>query len=89
MTDEPNGRWTIDRKIPLALIITLAIQSGVFIWWAAGIDFRVTQLEKGDALRAPQGERIIRLETKVDSVYDRLSEIKGLLTPTPVIPQRR
>lgn len=86
MADEPNGRWMLDKKVPLPMLVMLMIQTGVLIWWAAGMNFKVDQLEKDNLARAPQADRIIRLETKVDGVYDRLSEIKGLLSPTP---QRR
>ena len=32
-SDPPELHWTIDRRIPLALIATLLIQFGGFIWW--------------------------------------------------------
>lgn len=75
-----DDRWRIDRKIPLPLIGFLALQMGLGIWWAASIEARVGQVERQVNLSGPQGERIIRLETKLDAISDRITEIKGTLT---------
>lgn len=89
IVDQPNGKWQLDKKVPLAVLVLLALQTCALIWWAAGMSFRVDQLEKDSATRAPQADRIVRLELKVDNINDRVSEIKGLLTPLPILPQRR
>jgi len=81
MPDIPDDdRWRIDKKIPLPLLCFLAAQMGLGIWWAASIDARVGQMEHQVNQNAPQGERIIRLETKLDAISDRVTEIKGTLT---------
>jgi TolA-binding protein len=38
MTTEP---WHLDRKVPLALIVTIILQTGLGIWWASGLTSRV------------------------------------------------
>jgi TolA-binding protein len=41
MTDKPEP-WHLNKGIPIALIITILVQTGGIIWWASGIDERVT-----------------------------------------------
>ena len=38
---DPELQWHLDRRVPLALILTLALQSGAGIWWASTINTRV------------------------------------------------
>jgi hypothetical protein len=76
-------QWHLDKKVPIALIVTLLAQSGVILWWAAGISFRIDQLEKSDIMRAPQAERLIRLEEQMHSITVGLDEIKHLLRTPP------
>ena len=33
--------WHLDRKVPLALILTIVLQTGLGVWWAAGLTSRV------------------------------------------------
>jgi hypothetical protein len=74
-----DKKWHLDKKVPIALIATIAIQTGAFIWWAASLSERVNTLER-DALRsAPYAERIVRLETKMESIADGIIDIKRLL----------
>lgn len=51
--------WSVDKRVPLALIFTVAVQTGVFIWWMAGLDQRVEQLGQSDAA---QDARIMDVE---------------------------
>jgi cold shock CspA family protein len=34
VTDEP---WHLDRRVPVALILTIAVQTAAAIWWAASV----------------------------------------------------
>lgn len=33
--------WQLDKKVPLAWILALAVQTGGMVWWAASISARV------------------------------------------------
>lgn len=77
---DKQSKWHVDKGIPLALICTL-IGQGVFaIWWAAGINQRVTELERNASAAIPRLEAVIRLDTKVDMIQAGMSEIKAALT---------
>lgn len=71
--------WHLDRKVPIALILTILGQTGAALWWAAGVNAKVDQLEKQAMSAAPQTERIVRLETKMDAIFTSLSEIKQIM----------
>jgi len=76
---EQKEHWAIERKIPIALLTALAIQTGVWIWQSAAAWARLEQLEKKVEAMAPQGERIVRVETKTDLLIAALAELKDIL----------
>jgi hypothetical protein len=82
MTDEERKyerEWHLDKKVPIALIFTIVGQTIVAAWGASNLWTRVGELERQEQIAAPQFERIIRLETKVDGITGSLSEIKALI----------
>jgi hypothetical protein len=79
MTEAEDRQWHLDKKVPLALIMTIIGQTVVAAWGASNLWTRVGQLERQMQLASPQFERIIRLETKVDGITGSLSEIKALI----------
>lgn len=82
MLESPDdNKWHLDKKVPLAIIFTMVIQIVVFSFWGGGFSNRVDQLERQMSTMAPQAERIIRLETKVDTLGGTLGEIKQMLRP--------
>lgn len=40
-----DKRWHLDKKVPLAIIFALVLQTVGAIWWAAQIDNRVSAIE--------------------------------------------
>lgn len=73
--------WTIDKRVPLALILTISIQTCGIVWWASGLTTRVEQLERQASAVAPQADRLTRVEVRIDNIADGVSEIKALLRP--------
>ena len=82
--------WHVGKEIPLSLIatfiITIAVQSFWLGMWVSGQNARVSDIErtvgtiekKLEAMPA-QAERLVRVETKTDSIQATLSEIKNAL----------
>ena len=73
-SDLPELHWTIDRRIPLALITTLLIQFGGFIWWFSSVESRLTVKE----------QRLARVEQRLDddprtlsTIVERLARIEA------------
>ena len=79
MSEADDRQWHLDKKVPLALIITIVGQTIVAAWGASNLWTRVGELERQVQIAAPQFERVIRLETKVDGITGSLSEIKALI----------
>lgn len=79
-----HAGWQIDRKVPLALVITLLIQTGGAVWWASSMNARLNNLEDRMTLAAPQADRLTRVEVKVESALDGIAEIKAILRKEPV-----
>lgn len=76
-----SPQWQVDRHVPIALIATLLIQTAAAVWWLSGLAARVSDLERQAAESRPSVERLIRLETRFESVSADLKEIKELLRP--------
>lgn len=76
-----DKKWHLDKRVPVALIVTIALQTGAGIWWLSSLSERVNTLERAAVLNAPQAERIVRLETRLESIIDGITEIKRLLRP--------
>lgn len=83
MTEPRNEPWRVERKVPVAIIITLALQLVVQLvaaaWWASNTSARLTAVETQITAAAPQAVSIAKLETKVDGVVASISEIKDIL----------
>ena len=59
-------RWSIDRKVPLALIFAVLAQTMVFTWGAAQLSAAVKT----------NGEKIEKLEESVAKLEEKLDEVK-------------
>ena len=65
--DPPDLHWTIDRRIPLALITTLLVQFGGFVWWFSSVESRLTVKE----------QRLARVEQRLAA--GRQHRVEGLV----------
>ena len=72
----PAAHWTLDKRIPLALVLTVGLQTAGMVWWAATLSSRVTNLETALAGSSGQDGRIIRVETKLEAVANDLGRIE-------------
>lgn len=41
-----DNSWHLDRRVPVALILTIALQTGTGIWWAASTHYRLGRVEQ-------------------------------------------
>ena len=75
MAGRPDAEpWHLDRRVPLALIISLAAQTAGMVWWAASISSRVEQhASQIDALRSAETARAIE-DRRISEGLARLDE---------------
>ena len=67
-----QARWTVDKHIPVALILAILVQTGGAIWFAAKMESRVEALES-------QASVTHQLLEKIESVNARLVRIETLI----------
>lgn len=75
--------WHLDKKIPLALMLTIGFQTGIFIWWAAQLSERVNTLERAAVTTAPQADRITRIEVRIEGIGQIVQRIERLIEHKP------
>lgn len=76
-----DGGWHLDRRVNLSIIITLIGNIAVTFWWASSTTTRLAAVEQKIEAASPQGERLTRVETKIESIQDGIAEIKRILLP--------
>lgn len=74
--------WHLDRRVPVALILAIAIQSATAIWWASKIDSRVADLETYRSDNKEAASRLAVLESQVADVKEILRRIEQQLIDT-------
>ena len=62
MTDEP---WHLDKRVPVALIVTIAMQTMLAIWWAAALSGDVAALQASDQ----------RQDTRIEAMRDAAQQM--------------
>lgn len=77
---EADARWHLDKRVPIALLLAILAQTGTGFWWAATTSERINNLEKMANSAAPQGDRLTRVEVKLEVVQEGITEIKRLIT---------
>lgn len=78
--------WHVDKRIPLALILVIVIQTGGAFWWASGVQSAIEnakenrdrlelRLTRVELARDDISARLIRLEEKLSGTNSTLDEI--------------
>lgn len=71
--------WTIDRKIPIAVLICILIQGGSIVWWGSQVATRLDGVEKWQSANAPIVQKIDRIEERVQGVKEGMTRIEQKL----------
>ena len=86
--------WTLDRRIPIALLVTIMIQFGGAVWFISRLDNRIGDNEArivileqrsaaNESSRNILDGRITRIEEKLSFQTQLLQEIRSLLSGRP------
>lgn len=67
-----QGHWSVDRRIPVALIVTLFIQGSAGVWAAAQL---FSQVSANSAAIVKYGERIATIESRQGAVDATLARV--------------
>lgn len=77
--DPASAGWHWDKRVPIALIVTIAVQTLGLAFWIGGLSQRVTSLEESRASSSDNPTRIVRLETKIEIMQSTVDRIDGKL----------
>ena len=69
-----ENHWHLDKRVPIAIIISLSVQSAAIIWWAATMEARVNAIEAAMLAGADTSERLTRIEVILERVERRLDQ---------------
>lgn len=75
---EQDKHWSVDRRVPIALIWTLLAQTAAAVWWASGqSELNSAQERRIAALEAQRNSE--RLSERMHSLEAQVSDAKQLL----------
>lgn len=57
MSNYDREQWHLDKRVPIALILTIFLQSMAAIWWASSVNERIDQVERRLQGFAERGQR--------------------------------
>ena len=78
-----GNHWHLDKRVPIALIVAMLIQTGGIVWWGTTQSEKVSVLkERLDAI-SPQADRLTRVEVNIEDIKMSLTEIKQALNLRP------
>ncbi len=76
MTDDEPSDWHLDRRLPIALIFAIAVQTGAGLIWAGAAGERIRQLEDQGLLSRDMSERLVRVEEQIGFARTTLDRIE-------------
>lgn len=83
ITNGNDAKWHVSRGIPVAFIVAMLIyavsQAALASWFASAMAQRMDTVEKAQLLIPSQGERLTRVEEKLESVKTGIGDIKVIL----------
>lgn len=75
--------WHLDKRIPIAIIMTIIVQTVTFValgaTWKAQTEARILSLEKSDNDRKGVIERLVVIEVQQRNISEQLNELKSTL----------
>jgi hypothetical protein len=83
MNEHHDNKWHLDKKVPLALIFAIVIQTAIVVSWLSTLGERVNNLERARDATAPQSERLTRVEVKIEGIQATTERIERLIRRDP------
>ena len=78
--DRQEQKWTLDRHVPIMVLIAIALQTMAWIWWAATFaartDARIEALELQAQQVSKLPERMTAVETQIQYTNSLLRDIR-------------
>jgi hypothetical protein len=71
--------WSLDRRVPVVLLATILIQTGVALVWAGEAHERFVHLERQVERQAALSDRTVRVEERLSALTAGLERIEAKL----------
>ena len=79
--DQDQSRWHLDKRVPIALILTISLQTIGLVWYVPKLDSRVEALE----IFAADNKGLLTdsavLRTRLDNIERSLLRIERAVAP--------
>lgn len=72
-------RWHLDRRVPIALIAAMSLQTAGALLWAGAAMQRIDYLEREVSAGSLMGERTARVEEQMRYLRQSVDRIEGKL----------
>ena len=71
--------FKLERRVPLAVVVTLVVQTGAALMWAGAAEQRLSTVEREVGARSGGVERLARVEEQVAAIREQLKRIEAKL----------
>jgi len=68
VSDPAADHWDLDKRIPIAIVAAIVVQTASIMFWVGSIDTRVAMLEGSQAANQDVRERVIRMEEQLKHI---------------------
>lgn len=72
MTSDSQNHWHLDKRVPIALIAVILLQTATLGVWVGSVQERVARNERDIESGSDVGERLARVETLLETIIRRL-----------------
>jgi len=72
MIEQPSNHWHLDKRVPIALIVVIMLQTVTLGVWVGSVQERVARNERDIEAGSSTGERLARVETLLETILRRL-----------------
>lgn len=69
-----QANWHLDKRVPIALILTVVLQTAMMGVWVGSIQSRVESNERAIEASADTAERLARIEAILERVERRIEQ---------------
>lgn len=76
INEQEITHWQIDKRIPIALLVTLFIQFASALIWATQLNARVGSLEQEVIGASSFGEKLARIDERLQGVKQDIEFVK-------------
>ena len=79
MPDNRDSQWHLDKRVPVALIITMLSGYAGGIWWISEMNSRMNNIERAQLQSSGDSGQIIRFDERLRSIERVITRLEAYL----------